>query len=85
MRVKNETEEADWCVRKDTQSVRPLKPVFSFFFFFNENGSWFLVRASSAAAAGYRKPTHVTQETMATTYPGIAYEQQQQRETAVSH
>lgn len=28
----------------------------------------FLVRASSAAS-GYRKPTHVTQETMATTYP----------------
>ena len=32
---------------------------------------WFLVLASFAA--GYRKPTHVTQESMATTHPGIAY------------
>lgn len=47
-------------------------------FFLNENGSGFLVQASSAAS-GYRKPTHVTQESMATTYPGIAYEQQQRR------
>lgn len=48
-------------------------------FFLNENGSGFLVQASSAAS-GYRKPTHVTQESMATTYPGIAYEQQQQQQ-----
>lgn len=38
----------------------------------------FLVQASSASC-GYRKPTHVTQESMATTYPGIACERRRRR------
>lgn len=52
-------------------------------YFFNENGCGFLVQASSTAS-GYRKPTHVTQESMATTYPGIAYMSSSGAETAVS-
>lgn len=31
-----------------------------------------------------RKPTHVTQESMATTYPEIAYEQQRRRNCSQS-